>query len=265
MKHVLTCLSLTALAACEPQVAQPSGGVGESGAPIAAAAPDPAKPFVVSSKDGLLEFDYGWPAEAAAIPALDARFRDEMEQGRTEALATAEDDRALRRTGDAPFNAHMYSRSWTTAGQSPRLLSLISETHFFTGGAHPNHGVDSLLWDRATHKEIGVADLFDPPTRFAALVSKPWCDSLNGERIKKRGEQPKPGEMFWDCPPLDDLAIVPLDDDKDGLFEGIRFSAAPYVAGPYAEGQYDVDLPVNATLMTAMRPEYRASFELQPQ
>ena len=107
--------------------------------------------------------------------------------------------------------------------------------------------------------------MFNPPTRFAALVSKPWCDALNIERIKKREEQPKPDEMFWDCPPLDDLAIVPVDGDKDGKFEVIRFSASPYVAGPYVEGQYDVELPVDATMLSALNPEFRASFEVQPQ
>ncbi|HMI41359.1 MAG TPA: hypothetical protein VK485_09050, partial [Sphingomicrobium sp.] len=134
-----------------------------------------------------------------------------------------------------------------------------------TGGAHGNFGSDSLLWDRGANKEIGVADLFNPPTRFASLVSKPWCDALDAERVKKREEQPKPGEMFWDCPPLSGLAIIPLDADKDGKFEAIRFSAAPYVAGPYVEGQYDVDLPVSAAMLAAMKPEYRASFETQPQ
>ena len=34
-----------------------------------------AAPVVIASKAGHVEFHYGWSAEAAAVPALDRRFR----------------------------------------------------------------------------------------------------------------------------------------------------------------------------------------------
>jgi hypothetical protein len=225
----------------------------------------PAKAFAFDEDNDLLEFHFGWSAEAAAVPQLVARFRSDMEKEKAELTANAKEDKTNRAKEGYPFNSYTSSTEYSTAGQTPRLLSLSVDVAAYTGGAHGNFGSNSLLWDRAEHKEIGVADLFDPPTRFASLVNKVWCEALNAERVKKREEQPQPGEMFWDCPPLSDLATIPLDDDKDGKFEAIRFSASPYVAGPYVEGQYDVDLPLTAAMLAAMKPEYRASFEVQPQ
>jgi hypothetical protein len=38
------------------------------------------------------------------------------------------------------------------------------------------------------------------------------------------------------------------------------------VAGPYVEGSYEIDLAVTADLISALKSEYRASFEAgQPQ
>jgi hypothetical protein len=256
-------LLLVLLAACDQAPSLPAANqVAES---IPVAAPPAARAFKFDEENDLVEFHYGWSAEAAAVPQLVARFRAAMEKEKAELNANAKADKTSRGEDGFPFHAYSSSTEYGTAGQSPRLLSLSIDVGTFTGGAHGNYGTNSLLWDRAANKEVGVADLFNPPARFAALVSKPWCDALNIERIKKREEQPKPDEMFWDCPPLDDLAIVPVDSDKDGKFEVIRFSASPYVAGPYVEGQYDVELPVDATMLGALKPEFRASFEVQPQ
>jgi hypothetical protein len=265
MKAVLPLVLL--LAACNQAPRPPAANNSTASEPAPAAPPaqPAAKAFVFDEKTALVEFHYGWSVEAAAVPELVERFRSEMDKQKAELTANAKEDKANRAQDGYPFNPYSSSTEYSTAGQTQRLLSLSVDVSAYTGGAHGNFGSDSLLWDRTAHKEIGVADLFDPPTRFATLVSKPWCDALNAERIKKRQEQPKPGEMFWDCPPLSGLAIVPIDNGKHGKFESIRFSAAPYVAGPYVEGQYDIDLPVTTAMLAAMKPEFRASFEVQPQ
>lgn len=255
------------LAACNQAPAPPAANqiANAASAPIAPGPPPTAKPFTLDVENELVEYHYGWSAEAAAVPELVSRFRAAMEKDKAEFIANAKEDKASHAKDGYPFHVYSSSTAYSTAGQSPRLLSLSIDVSAYTGGAHGNFGSNSLLWDRAGRKEVGVADLFDPPTRFATLVTKPWCAAINIERVKKREEQPQPGEMFWDCPSLNELAIVPLDGDKDGRFEAIRFSAAPYVAGPYVEGQYDANLPVDAAMLAALKPDYRASFEVQPQ
>jgi hypothetical protein len=255
------------LAACNQAPVPPvANKVADSTPARPAPAPPPAaKAFAFDLENDLVEYHYGWSAEAAAVPELVARFTAEMEKDRAELIANAKEDKASRAKDGYPFHAYSSSTEYATAGQSPRLLSLSVAVGAYTGGAHGNSGTSGLLWDRLTKKEVGVADLFDPPTSFAVLVTKPSCDALNVQRIKKREEQPQPGEMFWDCPKLSEIAIVPTDKDGNGRFERLVLTASPYVAGPYVEGEYEVELPVRESLIAALKPEFRESFEAQPQ
>ena len=41
--------------------------------------------------------------------------------------------------------------------------------------------------------------------------------------------------------------------------------ADPYVAGPYVEGSYEIELPVTGDLTAAISSDFRESFEVQPQ
>ena len=38
---------------------------------------------------------------------------------------------------------------------------------------------------------------------------------------------------------------------------------APYAAGPYVEGDYEVTLPVTAKLLALVRPQYRKFFAVK--
>jgi hypothetical protein len=261
MKALLLLAAL--LAACGQAPAPPATN------DAAASAPKPAPPapraFELNEDNALIEFHFGWPAEAAAVPELVARFRTAMAKERAELLAGAKADKDSREKEGYEFHAYSSSTEYATDGQSPRLLSLSVDVGTYTGGAHGNFGTSSLLWDRIVGKEIKAADLFDPPTRFAALLTKPWCDALNAERTKKREEPPQPGDMFWDCPKLGEIAVIPTDKDGNGRFERFALTASPYVAGPYVEGDYEVESPVSEALIAALKPEYRASFEAHPQ
>jgi hypothetical protein len=224
-----------------------------------------AKPFKLNEEDELLDFTYSWPAEAAAIPDLDARFRADLDKARKEARDTAVDTKQSMAELDVEFHQQFFTREWELDGQSARLLSLSNLTGTYTGGAHPNYNVAALLWDRHADREIAVTDLFEPGA-FSRLTEKQFCEALDKERSSRRdGEKPDPNGTFWDCPGLDQLAVSPRDEDKDGKFEQIMFSASPYVAGPYAEGRFDIPLRVTAAMITALKPGFRDSFEVQPQ
>ncbi len=54
---------------------------------------------------------------------------------------------------------------------------------------------------------------------------------------------------------------MPTDKDKDGRFERLLLTASPYVAGPYAEGSYEIELAVTTDLIAALKGDYRGSFE----
>lgn len=264
MKRTLALTLL--LAACSKQPDLPSQNQTEP-PPVSA---KPAKPkhqaFAFDEKNALIEFHYGWSAEAAAVPLLVERFHKETEKTKAELITGAVEDKAFRDKEGYDFNPYSSSTDYNTAGQSLRLLSLSVEAGAYTGGAHGNFGTGGLLWDRIAAKEIEVAGLFAASTNMDRLLTQRWCDALNKAREEKRGEPVGADGLFDDCPKLDDIAIVPADQDGNGRFERLILTASPYVAGPYVEGSYEIDLAVTPDLIAAFKDDYRDSFEAgQPQ
>ena len=249
------------LAACGQQPAPPAANEVAEAATQPKPAPPAAKAFAFDEENELIEFHYGWPAEAAAVPQLVERFRKDMAKVKADLIAGAEEDKAYRDKEKFDFHGHSSSTEYATAGQSPRLVSLTVDAAAYTGGAHGNYGTSGLLWDRQAAREIEVADLFAAPGNMARLLTQRWCDALNKAREEKRGEPVGGGGMFDDCPKLSEIAIVPTDKDKNGRFDGLMLTASPYVAGPYAEGSYEIELTVTADLIAALKTEYRDSFE----
>ena len=253
-----------ALAACgQPSESAPANQANEARPAPAAGPPGQplAKAFALDEKNDLIEFHFAWSAEAATVPQLVSRFRQEMKKAKDELLAGAKEDKAFRDKEGYDFNGYQSSTDYKTSGQSERLLSLTSDVGSYTGGAHGNYGTGGLLWDRLAAAEIKVADLFAAPANRDRLLTQRWCDALNTEREKKRGEPVTGNDMFDECPKLDDIAMVPTDKNGNGRFERLILTASPYVAGPYVEGSYEIDLPVTADLIAALKSEYRASFE----
>ena len=256
-----TALLLTALLAACGQEASPPANEAATAAPAAKPAAPVAKAFVYDEKNDLIEFHYGWSAEAAAVPQLVERFNKDMAKVKADLIAGAEEDKASREKEGIEFHGYMTSNDYQTAGQSDRLLSLSVEVGSYTGGAHGNYGVGALLWDRATAKEIEVSDLFAEPANMGRLLTQRWCDALNKEREKKRGEPVGGGGMFDDCPKLDEIAIIPGDKNKNGRFDTLALVASPYVAGPWVEGSYEIELAMTSDLLAALKGDYRTSFE----
>jgi hypothetical protein len=228
-----------------------------------AAAPAP-KPFVRDATTPLLEFHYAWPAEVSAVPQLVLRLTDEMNARQAKLSGTAASDKAFREKEGYPFHAYTSSTDWLVAGDSPRLLSLAAQWSEYTGGAHGMHGTRALLWDRTGAEPLDFGDLFSESAAVQRLLEARWCTGIKAERRKKRSPDAMTGGIFNACPELSDLTLVPIDSDGDQRLDTIGLYADPYVAGPYAEGSYAVALPVTPAFIAALKPDYRASFEVQP-
>jgi Deacetylase PdaC len=127
-----------------------------------------ARPVKISHKSAALEFTYAWPAEAAAIPALDRKFRAEAAARYRQSLSLAREDQKVYQQQKRGSIADFYSKEWTTAGESRRLLSLQSQHSAYTGGAHPNTDYGALLWDRERSREV-TEGLEGQPARVQRL------------------------------------------------------------------------------------------------
>ena len=264
----LSILTLSLLAACNNQAEPTATNNVATLAPATAAAPTEhlAKPFVYDVENELIEFHYGWSAEAAAVPELAARFREDMKKREADVIGGAKDDKASREKEGFDFHPYMSSTQYDTAGQTGRLLSLKVDVGSYEGGAHGNHGIGSVLWDHQARKEIKDVDVFAEVANRDRLLTQRWCDALNKAREEKRREPAGGGGMFDDCPKLDEIAIIPTDKDKNGRFELLTLIASPYVAGPWVEGDYEIELAVTPDLLAGLKSDYRSSFEVsQPQ
>ena len=224
----------------------------------------PATAFKSEEENELLDFGYSYPAEAAAIPVLAERLQADLARIKAQALDDAKHDQSSAKEMDRPFHGHYLHKTWANEGESARFLSLTALIESFTGGAHGNSGFSALLWDRRAGKEARLADLFTNPDSFGQLTRARYCAALDAERLKRREGEALEGE-FSECPKPAELIIAPSDEDEDGRFDHLRFLAGPYVAGPYAEGAYEISVPIPGELLTAVKAEFRDSFEAQPQ
>lgn len=240
------------VAACSA-AAQPTEPPPESG---------PVTRQTASRESPLLDFEYSWPQSISPETRLVARLGDDLSKSYDEALDNARENKALMEQNNGPFHQNSFVRIWTLEGQTPRLVSLVSNTDTFTGGAHPNHDSSALLWDRSAQAETGFAELFQSAEAFERAVRPQYCKLLDAERLKRREGEALEGE-FTQCPAFSQLTIAPADTNGNGRFDAVKLIADPYIAGPYAEGDYDIAVEVSAALVAALEPEFRGDFEAQ--
>jgi hypothetical protein len=249
------------LAGCSDDIQDPVQGEGT--APAAAADPDSPEPLIFENNewrdDYLREFKYNWPAAVSAVPALVQRFTAE----RDAALAEQKQDfeAALREFGGGDCTGcvnRSFEKSWQVVADLPRFLSLSASLYFYTGGAHGNGGYDALVWDREAEAVLAPEDFFVSPAAVQAALGEAWCKGLSRERKKRLGEDYSE-DGFFPCPEVAELTVLLGSSDKQ-VFNRIGLIAAPYVAGSYAEGTYEVTLPVTPKVIEAVKPKYRAYF-----
>lgn len=228
--------------------------------------PAEARPQTMASDANGFAFSYKWPAEAAAIPALDAWLRSNGETLRKRGAGQAAADRAEATKSDYPFNGHSYDEEYSVVADTPRVLVLLSDGYIYSGGAHGMPVNTAIIWDKAAKQRLATGAMIAIP-HLATLAKQRFCDELDRQRAEKRGEAvsrdgPGPIDAFNQCVDLTKQLILPVSTDGKAL-DVARVIIAPYEAGPYAEGSYVIDLALDKGLMAAVKPAYRDSFTTQ--
>jgi len=204
-------------------------------------------------------FAYAYPAEVAAIPRLRAMLDKEA---KTLRARTARNAAAARRdsVGAAyPFHRYDQDKTWKVVTRTPGFLSLSYEAYSFTGGAHGNPSTGALLWDKARGARLDPIAVFTSPAALERVVAPVYCARLKAERARRLAPYKDTGDLFSRCPPLSDLTLL-LGSTNRRHIDRIGLIADPYVAGSYAEGQYEVTLPVTPAILATVKPAYRAAF-----
>lgn len=208
------------------------------------------------------EFSFKWPAEAAAIPELGLQLADDR-AGALRVQKAEWDGMAEEADNDACSGCYnlSFSKEWKVVANLPRYLSLSADIWFYTGGAHGNSAFEALVWDREAGAALDPKAMFRSEAALLDALGAGWCAALKAERIK-RLEGDYAEDSIFPCPPIADLTLL-LGSSNKATFNRIGLIAAPYVAGSYAEGPYEVTLPVTPAVLAAVKPEYKTAFALQ--
>lgn len=205
------------------------------------------------------EFAYAWPAQVSAIPALAARFTAERETVLAEQKAEWLEAIAEFAGEDCTAcAARDFSKQWKVVADLPRYLSLSADAYIYTGGAHGNSNFDALVWDREKGAAIAPTAMFRSEEDLQAALDRPWCTALKAERTRRLGAEYANDKTF-PCPGIAQLTLL-LGSSNKNTFDRICLIAAPYVAGSYAEGPYEVTLPVTPAVLAAVKPEHKPAF-----
>lgn len=224
--------------------------------PKAAAGPAPifAKDLMMRYRGQELTFDWSASPEVTLERGLYVALRKDAEDAFQSALAEARQGQVEAGKAGYPFNAYSYDQRWTYEAETPQLLVLSSATSSYTGGAHGMQNYAVGIWDRVGGTRIGSWDLFANRDAAAKALTPEWCSELNAERKRRREGQSL--DAFEDCPPITEQTLVPVGWPKIMQFKLI---AAPYTAGPYAEGSYEISIdptPAVPYVADAYKPSF---------
>ncbi len=263
---------LLSSAACTSQAdyARETGIAGDPAAVAtatnAAAAPA-AKPVAIADADkiegGGREFSYKWPAAAAAYPGLATTLRadsDRILANEKKEWAEAIKDMPADCT---PCRNRSFEKEWKVVADTPGFLSLSGDFSTYTGGAHGMYGRESLVWDKTARKTMDGVELFRSPQALNDALGRKLCTALDAERTKRRGDaMPKDTSDalgFDACQQVKDATVL-VGSSTGKAFDRIGIWFGPYVAGPYAEGSYELTFPVDAAVLKAVKPDYAGAF-----
>ncbi|MDT0575670.1 DUF4163 domain-containing protein [Croceicoccus sp. F390] len=251
--------ALLLLSACGTQTAGNVEAAGGADAVEGSATAGDAQ--AVKEDNALYEFAYSWPAAAGKIAPVAAILTTERTRLKNELTNDAEAAKAEMDASGFPYRTYAMDKSWQVVTDTPRFLSLSATQYSYSGGAHGMTVSDALLWDRKAQEAIKPIDVFTSSAKLDAATQDAFCTALDRQRAAKRDEPVRRSDdPFSDCiEPVANSTVI-LGSTNGSAIDRIGFLIAPYNAGPYAEGSYEVTLPVTDRILDAVKPAYRDAF-----
>ena len=190
-----------------------------------------------------------------------AEGRRWAERNRAEAAKAARDEPEFFREG----RRWTFERSYELRSAVGGYISVLRDDGTYTGGAHPNSYINTILWDRTTRKRISIRPFFretvdNGPTmttlarlaRIAVAAEKLARDTINVDVPKEKLTPERLAELdtfIADGVQPSLLKIGPISlapSTEAGKSAGLTFHYSPYAVGAYAEGPYTVFVPWTA-------------------
>jgi len=158
-----------------------------------------------------------------------------------------------------------FHRNYTLRSEAGRYVSVLRLDETFSGGAHPNSYVDTILWDREGRRRTNIRAFFretadNGPTMTAlarlarlAVAAAKLAKMSEDEEERKLGLTP---QQYLERDPQITQGIAPVllkigpisltPSTERGKSAGLNFHYSPYAVGSYAEGPYTVAVPWTA-------------------
>jgi Protein of unknown function (DUF3298) len=214
-------------------------------ASLAHAAPKP----VISTKTKAVEVSVAFDEAIKARPELSANILGEgkrwAERERREADREWQNSPELFRGGQRWTLERDYA---VVSVVADRYVSVLRTDYTFTGGAHPNTTLETVLWDEQTKKRISIRPFFNDlsdNSRAMVEIQNAVISSLTNEKKERGTYDPNDNEWFKSLQPsLFKIGAVVLEPSSEpGKSAGLTFHYSPYAVGPYAEGAYTAFVP----------------------
>ena len=144
-----------------------------------------------------------------------------------------------------------------------RYISVLRTMIMYTGGAHPNTDLNTILWDDTAKKPISIRPFFkeladNGPTLTA--MRRAIITSLKAEKKKRGIEEADDSWTSGVEPKLLRIGAAALAPSAEaGKSAGLTFHYSPYAVGSYAEGSYEAFVPWGI-LKPYLTPEGAAIF-----
>ncbi|MBV7255530.1 DUF3298 domain-containing protein [Pacificimonas sp. WHA3] len=218
-------------------------------------APVLASDLIIAEQTPTLEFRWRLVPEAAEYPTLFARLRAAALRDKAALETTARETAQARTEAGLEAIPVAHDQMFETVFENRALLNIRTEIFSDTGGAHPNHTLESIIWDRRDDRQVSLPDLFVNWPEVRDALSAAYCAKLDDMRAERRGGAALDGE-FGTCP---DLAAqhIALRGPRGMAPEGITVLFSPYAAGPYAEGAYEVEVDFDDAVRAALKARFQ--------
>lgn len=210
------------------------------------------------------QFAYKWPEQSSRYAKLVELLQDDADKMKAGLASEAAADWEGAKGQDWTPRQHTASLEWKVVAETPRFLSLSGHLATYSGGAHGMSGMESLVWDKQANDGMDAKVLFQSAAKLGAALGPGLCARLNGEREQRRGMKidPNSGDTFDNCPGIDEATVL-VGSSGGKTLDRLTVYFGPYVAGPYAEGDYELDFPVTAAVLAAVKPEYASGFSIK--
>lgn len=212
-------------------------------------------------------FSVVYPKSVEQSPALAEALRAEWSAALARIEGAARGRQAERAAAAGEPHRLSYEAGWRIDADLPEIIAASGTISHYGGGAHGGIEYRAILIDPRRGRQIALADLFQPGffetdmlgfrLRGVRRVQAAFCRALTAAVRARRGDPVAQAR----CPAVEAQPVTLLC-GAGGRIDRMRALLNPYVAGSWAEGPYEIDFPVDAAMMAAIKRRFRPAFGL---